>query len=50
MELLRNVDALPYGPGRLEVLDRAGHFPWLDAPEAYWRVIGGFVQSVAEVG
>lgn len=37
------VDALPRGAGRLEVIESAGHFPWTDAPDAYWRVIGDFV-------
>jgi pimeloyl-ACP methyl ester carboxylesterase len=39
------VDALPDGIGRLEVIAGAGHFPWLDAPEAYWPVIEEFVAT-----
>ena len=35
------------GIGRLEVVADAGHFPWLDAPEAYWPVIEQFVASGA---
>ena len=41
------VAGLAPGIGRLEVVAGAGHFPWLDAPEAYWPVIEGFVASVA---
>jgi proline iminopeptidase len=37
------VAALPSGVGRLEVIEDAGHFPWKDAPEAYWTVIERFV-------
>ncbi len=43
------VDGLPGGLGRLEVLDGAGHFPWLDTPVAYWRVIRGFVHALTDV-
>jgi pimeloyl-ACP methyl ester carboxylesterase len=35
--------ALAPGLGRLEVLEGAGHFPWLDVPEVYWPVIEDFV-------
>ena len=38
--------ALRDGIGRVEVIPGAGHFPWLDAPAAYWRVIGEFVAAV----
>jgi proline iminopeptidase len=41
------VAALPDGLGRLEVIERAGHFLWLDAPDRYWPVI---VEFVAEIG
>jgi len=41
------VDGLPDGIGRLAVLDGAGHFPWLDAPDRYWPLISGFVAEVA---
>ncbi len=37
------VDALPQGAGLLRVIEGAGHFPWLDAPEQYWPVIEAFV-------
>jgi pimeloyl-ACP methyl ester carboxylesterase len=38
-------DALPAGIGRLEVIEGAGHFTWLDAPERYWPVLSEFVMS-----
>jgi pimeloyl-ACP methyl ester carboxylesterase len=38
--------ALPDGIGRLELIAGPGHFPWLDASDAYWRVIGEFLASV----
>lgn len=37
------VDALRPGIGQLEVIEGAGHFPWLDRPDRYWSVISGFV-------
>ena len=40
------VAALPVGLGRLEVVKGAGHFTWLDAPEAFWPVVTQFVRSV----
>jgi proline iminopeptidase len=40
------VDALPKEIGQLEVIDGAGHFPWLDHPDRYWSVITRFVESV----
>lgn len=43
------VDALPPDVGRLEVIDGAGHFPWLDFPDRYWSLITAFVTS-ATVG
>lgn len=39
------VGALPAGIARLEVIDGAGHFTWLDAPERYWPIIIEFVGS-----
>lgn len=36
-------EALPDGLGRLEILQGAGHFPWLDVPETYWALLGAFV-------
>jgi proline iminopeptidase len=32
---------------RLEILERAGHFPWMDVPEAYWPLVTGFVASAS---
>jgi pimeloyl-ACP methyl ester carboxylesterase len=40
-------DALRPGIGRLDVIDGAGHFPWLDQPEAFWASIERFVLEVA---
>jgi proline iminopeptidase len=40
-------DALPEGVARLEVLEGAGHFPWLDVPERYWPLLTGFVTGTA---
>jgi pimeloyl-ACP methyl ester carboxylesterase len=41
------VDGLRDGIGRLEVIAEAGHFPWLDSPGAYWRVIDEFVATAS---
>ena len=41
------VDALPGDVVRFEVVPRAGHFPWLDAPQTYWTIIEQFVADVA---
>ena len=38
-------EALPEGIARLEVVPGAGHFPWLDDPNAYWGIITGFVRE-----
>jgi pimeloyl-ACP methyl ester carboxylesterase len=40
---LEIVDALPPGLGRLEVMDGAGHFMWLDHPDRYWAILDAFV-------
>ena len=37
---------LPAGVGRLEVIDGAGHFTWLDDPDGYRSVITSFLTSV----
>jgi proline iminopeptidase len=39
------VAALPPGIGQLEVIERAGHFPWLDMPDRYWSTISAFVTT-----
>jgi pimeloyl-ACP methyl ester carboxylesterase len=41
-------DALPAGVGRLEVIDAAGHFPWLDAPDRYFSTVQSFVAEAAD--
>jgi proline iminopeptidase len=41
------VSALPAQVGHLEVLEGAGHFPWLDCPGRYWPVITSFVTATA---
>jgi pimeloyl-ACP methyl ester carboxylesterase len=38
-------DALSVGIGRLEVVEGAGHFTWLDAPDLYWPLVTAFVMS-----
>ncbi|HEV8281024.1 MAG TPA: alpha/beta hydrolase [Candidatus Limnocylindrales bacterium] len=38
-------DALPRDIGRLEVIDGAGHFPWLDAPDRYFSTVKTFVAT-----
>ena len=40
------VRALPDGIGRLEVVPGAGHFTWLDPPDAYWSILGTFIRQV----
>jgi pimeloyl-ACP methyl ester carboxylesterase len=39
------VDALPAGSARLEVIEGAGHFTWLDAPGRYWPLLTEFVTA-----
>jgi pimeloyl-ACP methyl ester carboxylesterase len=39
------VHALAPEIGRLEVIDGAGHFPWLDHPDRYWSSITTFVRA-----
>lgn len=41
------VDGLAPGIGRLEVIDGAGHFIWLDEPDRLWRVLTSFVTAAA---
>jgi pimeloyl-ACP methyl ester carboxylesterase len=40
------MDGLPAGVGRLEVMDAAGHFPWLDEPDRYRSIVTAFLASV----
>jgi proline iminopeptidase len=37
------VDGLAPGVGELEVLEGAGHFPWLDDPEGFFSVVSAFI-------
>lgn len=39
------VEALNPGIRRLEVIEGAGHFLWLDRPEQYWSLISAFVAT-----
>jgi pimeloyl-ACP methyl ester carboxylesterase len=39
------VAALPEGIAQLEVIDGAGHFPWLDAPDRYWLMVVEFIHD-----
>ena len=41
------IDALPR-TGRLEVIENAGHFPWLDCPDRYWQVVKAFVADALD--
>jgi len=37
--------ALPRAMARQEIIENAGHFPWLDQPSRYWPVLQQFVDS-----
>lgn len=37
--------ALPAGRARLEIVEGAGHFPWLDVPDRYWPLLSEFVTT-----
>jgi 3-oxoadipate enol-lactonase len=39
------VRALPESVAHLEVVEGAGHFTWLDAPDRYWPLLVEFVDS-----
>jgi pimeloyl-ACP methyl ester carboxylesterase len=39
--------ALPSGLARLETIEDAGHFPWMDRPERYWPLVMDFVRTLA---
>jgi pimeloyl-ACP methyl ester carboxylesterase len=38
-------DGLSAAPCHLEVLEDAGHFPWLDDPDPYWQPIERFIRE-----
>ena len=42
------VRALPKHVASLDVIDGAGHFTWMDAPERFWSVIVEFIHSTTE--
>lgn len=33
---------------KLELLENAGHFPWLEQPEVFYRILGGFLAEVVQ--
>jgi 3-oxoadipate enol-lactonase len=39
------VGALPQGGAQFEIIDRAGHFTWMDAPDRYWLIIIEFISG-----
>jgi pimeloyl-ACP methyl ester carboxylesterase len=39
------MDGLPRGTGQLEIIDLAGHFPWLDRTDRYWSILTGFLAA-----
>jgi pimeloyl-ACP methyl ester carboxylesterase len=41
------VRALPEHVAKLEVIDGAGHFTWMDAPDRFWSLIIEFIHSTA---
>jgi pimeloyl-ACP methyl ester carboxylesterase len=41
------VAALPERVAQLKVIDGAGHFTWLDAPERFWPTIVEFIESAS---
>jgi pimeloyl-ACP methyl ester carboxylesterase len=41
------VEALPEGIAQLEIIEGAGHFTWMDAPDQFWPVIIEFIHSTA---
>jgi proline iminopeptidase len=43
------MDGLPAGVGRLEVMDAAGHFPWLDDPDRYRSIVTAFLATVTRI-
>jgi pimeloyl-ACP methyl ester carboxylesterase len=41
------VRALPQGIGELDIVEGAGYFTWMDAPERYWPALVEFVERSA---
>ena len=41
------VGALPEGIAQFEVIDGAGHFSWMDAPERFWPMLTEFISRTA---
>jgi pimeloyl-ACP methyl ester carboxylesterase len=41
------VAALPEAIAQLKIIDGAGHFTWLDAPDRYWPMIVEFIHDTA---
>jgi proline iminopeptidase len=39
--------SLPEGVGRLQVLEGAGHFSWLDTPERFWPLMSEFIDDAS---
>ena len=44
------VGALPEGIAQLEIIDGAGHFTWLDAPDLFWPIVIDFIQRMTARG
>jgi pimeloyl-ACP methyl ester carboxylesterase len=42
------VRALPDGMAEIDVVEGAGHFTWMDAPERYWPTLVDFVERAAK--
>jgi pimeloyl-ACP methyl ester carboxylesterase len=42
------VDGLPDRIARLEVIEGAGHFTWMDVPDRYWPLLADFIMTVHE--
>ena len=43
-------DGLSAAPCNLEILDDAGHFPWLDSPDRYWPPLERFITTCSPAG
>ena len=43
------VGALPEGIAQLEVIDGAGHFTWMDAPDPFWAMIIEFIHRASRL-